>query len=281
MANKKINRLVTQIRENLGFFLWLTFGIFLYVLFFQPFPLDHFDFNNRLLFVAGFVAIIFFFVVTIRSVFRAIAQTKYSQTDDELLFSYACGFFIFLLSTTALSFYLRYVGKVDISFYVIFKLALICMVSPVVLNIFDKYQDLRFQNTILLKEKENVLKEIARYENDYLTQMVEFNSEYGTDQLNLPVAEVILLRSADNYVEIIYGEGNSTKKKLIRNTLKTLEKQLRPFPNFVRCHRTSIVNTNEIEKLNRKFNSHQLQLRHFDEPVPVSRQYLLKIRESL
>jgi DNA-binding LytR/AlgR family response regulator len=137
------------------------------------------------------------------------------------------------------------------------------------------------QNELLMHEKENILKEIQHYQDDYQNQSIEFISEYGAEPLNLPVADIVLLRSADNYVEVIYLEGNAVKKKLIRNTLKNIEQQLKPFSNFIRCHRTSIINSFHVEKLNRKFNNHWLILKGFDDPVPVSRQYLLKIKEHI
>lgn len=279
MLAGRINKLVARIKENIGFLLSITFGIFLFILFFQPFSIDGFNFNNRLLFVAGFVAIIFLFMVLVRTTFRTLIHDKFSENENTLVFSYACGFLILAFSTVALAFYLRYVGLIELSFYIVFKLVLICLVPPVILNVFDQFQKLKYQNELLLGEKENIMKEIERYEDDYLNQTIEFISEYSADQLNLSIADVILLRSADNYVEIIYREGQGIKRKLIRSTLKNIQQQLKPFSNFIRCHRTSIVNTFHVEKLTKKYNTHLLQIRDFDEPVPVSRQYLLKIKE--
>lgn len=281
MANQKLNRLIALLKEDLRFLLSIAFGIFLFILFFQPFPLEHFDFNNRLLFVGGFAAIIFFFQVLIRGVFRTFIPDHHFKNDELLLLSYARIFLITALSSVAVAFYLRYVGSVTITFYEMFKIISICLVSPVILNIYDRFGALKMQNESLTLEKETIRKEIQHYEEGYLNQTIEFASEYGAEPLNLPVADILFLRSADNYVEIIYMEGSAAKKKLIRNTLKNIEQQLKPFPNFVRCHRTSIVNSFHIEKLNRKFNNHWLKLNGFDDPVPVSRQYLLTIKERI
>ncbi len=279
MANQKLNSLIALLKEDVRFLLSIAFGIFLFILFFQPIPLEQFDFNNRLLFAGGFVAIIFFLHVLIRGVFRTFIPDHHFKKDELLLLSYARIFLITALSSVAVAFYLRYVGSVSITFYEMFKIILICLVSPVMLNIYDRFIELKMLNELLLLEKETIRKEIQHYEDDYQNQTIEFVSEYGADHLDLRIADVVLLRSADNYVEVFYHEGTGITKQLIRSTLKNVEQQVKPFSNFVRCHRTCIVNSFHIEKLNRKFNNHSLKLKGFDEPVPVSRQYLLRIKE--
>jgi DNA-binding LytR/AlgR family response regulator len=82
-------------------------------------------------------------------------------------------------------------------------------------------------------------------------------------------------------VEIVYKEGESCKKKLIRNTLRNIETQIKQYTNFIRCHRTCIVNVHFIERLDRDSNNHWLIIRGFDETIPVSRQFLLKVKEAL
>jgi len=76
-------------------------------------------------------------------------------------------------------------------------------------------------------------------------------------------------------------EGDNYRKKLIRNTLRNIELQIRQYSNFIRCHRICIVNLHYIDKLIRRDSNHWLIIRGFDEQVPVSRQYLLKLKESI
>jgi DNA-binding LytR/AlgR family response regulator len=97
----------------------------------------------------------------------------------------------------------------------------------------------------------------------------------------LLIADIAIIKSADNYVEIVYKEGNIFRKSLIRNTLKNIELQLKEYPNFICCHRICIVNKIYIEKLTKRFDTYWLTLKEFNEQIPVSRQYLLKLRESI
>lgn len=279
---KKLNYLVRLLNKDLGLFFSISFGVFLFIVFFEPFPLDHFDFNYRLLIVVGLGAIVFLFMFTVRILLPWLLGDDNDSDDPGLILpSYMSGFLILALCSVAFTFYLRYVGSVSMSFYAVFKISLICISPSVILGISDKIRTLKRQNESLILEKKSVQKQIEKYEEDVLNKSIDFISENNAENLSLLVAEVVMIKSADNYVEIVYMEGNYFKKKLIRNTLRNIELQIKQYTNFIRCHRICIVNAHYIEKLVSNYNSHSLILKGYDEQVPVSRQYLLKIREIL
>jgi DNA-binding LytR/AlgR family response regulator len=279
--NNKFNRLIQSLNKKLRFFLSISFGIFLFILFFQPFPLDRFDFNNRLIFVAGLAAIVLLFMVLVRIVFPGLIQNNHQSDNEPVLYAYLSGFIILALSSVAFTFYLRYVGFVSISFYIVSKVVLICLVPPVALRLYDVNKELSQQNESLISEKKKLQKQVEKYEEDNLNKSIEFISESNTENLTLLVAEVAFIQSADNYVEIVYKEGDNFKKKLIRNTLKNIELQIKQYSNFIRCHRICIVNIHYIEKLNQSYSNHWITIKGYSEQIPVSRQYLLKIKEAL
>ncbi|MBN3034534.1 MAG: LytTR family transcriptional regulator DNA-binding domain-containing protein [Bacteroidales bacterium] len=279
--NKGLYELIRLFRENLGLFLSISFGIFMFVLFFQPFPLERLDFNNRLLFVAGLGAIVFLFLVLVRIISPWLIQNSRRNSHEPVLLSFLGGFIIFTLNAVAFAFYLRYVGLVDISFHLMFRVVLICIAPPVILRVCDNIKQLKQQSESLVREKQSLLKRIEKYEEDYLNKSIEFVSEGSSESLNLMVADVVCIKSADNYVEVVYREGDGFNRTLLRNTLKNIEQQISPYSYFVRCHRTCIVNTHHIDKLEWSYHNHWLALKDYDDKIPVSRQYLLKIREIL
>ncbi|MFC1729704.1 LytTR family DNA-binding domain-containing protein [candidate division KSB1 bacterium] len=279
--NKKLNQLLYLLKEDMGLLLSISFGVFLFVLFFQPFSLDRFDFNNSLIFVAGLGAIVFLFMVLVRIVLPWIILNDTQNSHENLLHSNIDSFIILALSSVAFAFYLYYVGFVSISFYVMFKVVIICLVPSVTLKLYDAIKELKQQNESLINEKKILQEQVKNYEEDYLNKSIEFVSENITENLSLLIADVVFIKSADNYVEIVYKEDDVFKKQLIRNTLKNIEQQIKPYSNFIRCHRISIVNTHYIEKLNRNYNNHWLTLKGTNDQIPVSRQYLLKIKEIL
>jgi len=162
-----------------------------------------------------------------------------------------------------------------------FKLGLISLVLPISLWLHDLIKDLKKQNAALRKELKIFEEKFEKYEEDYLSKPIEFSSDSNSESLNLLIEDVAFIKSADNYVEIVFKEGDILKSKLIRNTLKNIEQELKPYPNFIRCHRICIVNSHYIDKLNKDFSSHWLSIKGYDERIPVSRQYLLKLKEII
>jgi hypothetical protein len=259
----------------------ISFGVFLFVLFFQPFALDKFEFNDRLIFTAGLGVTAFLFMMLVRILFSMFILHKGITEAYQTLILLLRGFSLFTLSSVAFAFYLRYVGGVRITFYVMLKVLLICLAAPVVIRIYDIINNLKFINDILVQEKKILLKQVEHFEEDYFGKTIEFVSENCTDALKLQVADVVYIRSADNYVEIVYQDTDSYKKKLIRNTMKSIEQQIKSFSNFIRCHRICIVNTHFIEKLYKSQDNYWICLKGYDEKIPVSRQYLLRIKEMI
>jgi len=279
--NKRLNQLIRLLKENFVLFLGISFSVFLYMLFFQPFPPENFDFNNNLLYASGLGAIIFIDIFLIRILFLSIIKSKNKTVHDSVLLSYLSSFIIWAIATLAFAFYLHYIGLVEITFFVVTKIAFICLAPVVLLKIYDVIHELKQQNESLIIEKKIIQKQVEKYEEGVLNRTIEFYSENSTENLSLLVSDVAFIKSADNYVEIVFKQGEDFKKKLIRNTLKNVEQQTKQYPNFIRCHRTCIINTLYVEKLNRDDNNHWLTINGYDEQIPVSRQYLLKIKETI
>jgi len=277
----KISQLVKLLNERLRLLLSISFAIFLFILFFQPFPLDRFDFDNRLLIMGGFGVIVFVFMYLVPIAFPWIIIRNNQKENEPVLTSYMSGFIIFLLCSVAFTFYLRYVGFVDISFYIVFKVVLICLAPPAALKLYDINSGLIKQNESLISERKKIQKQVEKYEEDNLNKSIEFVSETTTDNLTLLISEVVFIQSADNYVEIAYMDGDNLRKKLIRNTLKNIEFFIKQYSNFIRCHRTCIVNMHYIEKLHQDYSTHWITIKGSNEKIPVSRQYLLKLKEAL
>jgi DNA-binding LytR/AlgR family response regulator len=279
-VNNRFNQLVTTIKTYLGINAGISLGVFLFILFFQPFPLDRFDFDNKLLFIAGLGAIIFLFLI-IRIIWPRERRINKEENNELLVSSYPGDFLILVLISVASVFYLRYVGIVGITFFIVFKVVLISMASIIILRVSESFRELQYRNEILKRHQVSIQQQLGKYEDDLLNKSVEIISENRNDNLKLQISDIAFIRSADNYVEIYFREGNEFRKELIRNTLKNIEKQIKPYKRFVRCHRTCIINVHYIDKLNNSVGNYWLSLRDINEKIPVSRQYLLIIKDII
>jgi DNA-binding LytR/AlgR family response regulator len=279
--NKLINQWVRLINHELKLFFWVSVGVFLFILFFQPFPLDNFDFNNRLLFVAGMAGIVFFLMVLLRTLFpyeglpdehlQSLHQTPAILSSSVLL----------ALISVAFAFYIRYVGGVPITFFIMFKVVFIALFPPVAIKLQNRFNELKLQNDNLRAERQINQQQLENMKEEYLNKQIHFTSETSGDDLRLLLSEIVFIKSANNYVEIVFKEGDEFEKKLLRNTLKTIEAQLKPYPVFIRCHRICIINSHHIQKLENRNQNYWISIKGFPEPIPVSRQYLMKVKDSL
>lgn len=93
----------------------------------------------------------------------------------------------------------------------------------------------------------------------------------------IEVRDIKFLRAESPYVYIKFSDGKST---LIRESLELWEKKL-PEKNFVRIHRSVIVNTDYIRKLEKLgVSSYLIKLENEEEPFILSRRFFHKFKEK-
>lgn len=280
MSNK-LDRFILKLKPELGLALKISFGIFLFILFFQPFPIKGSDVNNVLLTVSGF-GFILFLAIIIGRVSTSLLFDRYRKKNEDAIFpAYFDGTSIFLLSAAAFVIYVHFAAGINFTVIIAFRILVICLIAPVIISLHDSYHGMKNRNEMLISEKKLIQNQIEKYEEDILNKAVEFSSENTNERFTLTVSEVVSIRSSDNYAEIVYKEGDTLKKKLIRNTLKNIEAQIKQYSIFLRCHRTCIVNLHFIDRLHKSSGNSWLTIKGSDEKLPVSRQYLLSVQEAL
>jgi len=92
----------------------------------------------------------------------------------------------------------------------------------------------------------------------------------------IPVTQIQYLEAADDYVKIHITEGSFLKKK----TMQFFEDSLAPF-HFVRVHRSYIINTQLITRIDAYEKDSHVALLSSGARVPVSKTGYAKLREVL
>jgi DNA-binding LytR/AlgR family response regulator len=229
----------------------------------------------------GAIVFLFMVVVLILISFPWLSKLYGFDKKEPVFPYYVYGILMVFLSSVAMAFYLYYIASVYITFFIAFKIVLICLAPPVILRSSDILRTLKMKNEMLGRQLSELNRKMEKYEDDRFNQPVEFISENASENIKITASDVVFVRSADNYAEIIYLERGNHKKHLVRNTLKNIEEMVKPFPNLLRCHRTYIVNLQHIKRLTRQDNNHLVDLRDYDEQIPVSRQYIINLKEAL
>lgn len=162
---------------------------------------------------------------------------------------------------------------------------------------FDEYAIKAFElNTIdyLLKpfSKDRFEKAIQKFQsqhnkNSSIGKIVETAAESPAQQNRvvvkdgskikiIPVHHIHYLEAADDYVKIISNDGSFLKKR----TMAFFEKSLESF-QFVRVHRSYIVNTQLITRIDAYEKDSHLLLLTTGEKIPVSKTGYAKLKEVL
>jgi two-component system LytT family response regulator len=91
----------------------------------------------------------------------------------------------------------------------------------------------------------------------------------------IKISSITFIEPVGNYSKIVTIEG---KHCLVLKTLKQWQEEL-PDNNFVRIHRSSIVNIEHVDHIEKKSNTqHMAFLKNKVEPLEVSRRYAKKLK---
>ena len=128
------------------------------------------------------------------------------------------------------------------------------------------------------REKERQLQLIGEESPSTLTQPVfSFYDEKGEIRLSIMPANLLYVESADNYVVVWYLNKNVITRFMLRNSLKALEEQFSG-TSILRCHRSYMVNFDQVKVLRREKESLCLELGIEKIPdIPISKTYHEKV----
>lgn len=108
-----------------------------------------------------------------------------------------------------------------------------------------------------------------------VSQSVTIEAESEQDNINFDISEFIFARVDGNYVEFyVLDENGNIGRQIKRNTLKSVEKQLKAFKNIIRIHRSFLINIDYITSVKGNAQGYRLTVDGLDELIPVSRNYI-------
>ncbi len=111
----------------------------------------------------------------------------------------------------------------------------------------------------------------------------EFTITDETSKTHLTLTEnnLLYIQSANNYLEIHYLKEGLPNKQLIRNSIKAIE-AIFTGSKIIRCHRSFMVNTSQIELAKKVGSSYQLQLKNLENTqISVSKSYHSELKKHL
>lgn len=93
----------------------------------------------------------------------------------------------------------------------------------------------------------------------------------------LKISSIMVITSAGDYTEIITADGH---KGITDNSMKDWENKL-PDNSFCRIHRSTIINIEQVDKLEEWINNtYRVFMRGIIKPYVMSRRYALRIKSK-
>ncbi len=265
----------------------LLFGvfIFLFLMVFQPFGLHQWEVSNKTARLLGYGAIttlvLLFNAFVLELVFKNWFREENWKVWKEIIWAIWC---ILIIGTFNLL-YSNWMGlfSLTISNFINFQvITLVIGIFPVTVVTLMNYTRLQKKNLENARKINQIIETDPQIHPKEATgKMLSFRSENGKEQLTFFPDDILLIASADNYVEIYHQKDGTLKKELLRNTLKNLEPIVVDYPYLVRCHRSYLVNIQKVEKVSGNSQGYKLHMSMIHFAVPVSRNLNEFIREKI
>lgn len=144
---------------------------------------------------------------------------------------------------------------------------LIFLVFLLALYSFVRWKKVDYKKKIIEQEKIEILKETNQIKEELSTvkQLVTDDFIVLKNKSKVYLSELMYIKSEDHYLYLI----TSSKKEFVRGKLSEILVQLPP--NFVKCHRSYIINKNYVKH----FNSTGITMKNED-VVPITRSFKME-----
>jgi hypothetical protein len=280
--------LSSTLKEQLWVASIISGGVFFLLFVFQPFGLGSLSPLHLQWIVLGyavvcFVAIVFNYLI-IKILFPKFLAESTWKVYKEILWilwnTVWVGFMNSIYSSSLAIFPMTFsnlLGMVFITFSV--------AVLPVTLMIILKHNRLLKKNLRVANELNANLQQYHHHQeltNEKVPRpQITFKSEEKKGEIILDLDCFLYAQADDNYLEICYLKDEKLQKALLRNTLKNVEMDLVAFPSIFRCHRSYLVNLNNIKNVEGNSQGYRLSFEKTDFRVPVARNLSKIFKEKI
>ena len=268
---------------------WITailFSLFitLFLILFQPFGTGGIRGDHKILILSGyggitFIALVFNFF-GIKSFFPKIFQIEKWTTLKEIIWILWVFFTIGLGNFFYTSLFFSFTGHFlkDMLFFQIFTLTI--GIIPVSILVILSQNRMLKENLSSANEINSAIPGTNKSTSGEAGQ-IHLQSENEKDKILFLAENLLFVESVGNYVKVHIDTNGKYETKLLRNSLKNIENQLRKHPGYFRCHRAYLVNLSKIQNVVGNAQGFRLNLSELQQTIPVSRGYIKSFRERM
>ena len=265
-----------DLKLNTKIIFFTSLGIFAFLFLFQPFDINSLPVKVKYYLLSGLAGITFLSLslnlLLIPSLFPKKFTSEGWNIKKEILwymwilFTILVGYFFF---TNAL-------GAMKFGFAMVIKL-LLTAVIPISIVIIVNHNK-------MLRSHLKLADEISKKLNDnklVQEKIVYFDSDYQKDSLAINVSLLLLIRSANNYIEVFWKDAENIRNQMVRCSMLYAEELLKDHKFIFKCHRSYIVNINYIDRIEGNSEGYRLFFENVSFPIPVSKNSIERLRELI
>lgn len=247
-----------------------------FLIIFQPFGTDAFQSETKYLFLGGYGAVIsgtmFLCSLLLPWGFPGVFQEESWTVGKQILF------FLFVFSLVFGACYLYknlYLGAPIslLGFLGFFPIAFSVAIFPITGLVTANY-------IYLLKRYQKGAHDVERPPVAADLPEIVLCDEQGKPALKVRQDQLLFLKSAGNYVEAFFLEGETCRRSILRNTLAALELVLAGSP-VERCHRSYLANLALVTRVSGNAQGYLLHFGGCAHTVPVARSKSAEILEKV
>jgi len=263
-------------KRNTKIIFFISIGVFAFLLLFQPFDINLLTTKEKYYLIIGFVIITFLSLSLNLLFIPSMFPNKFSSAEWKIKNEILWNIWILFTILVGYFFYFKSLGLMKFDFNVVIKLILTAIIPISILIIANQNRMLRlhlkFADELNKKLQENKI---------VLDKIVQFNSDYQKDSLAVKVSLLLLVRSANNYIEVFWKEDEIVKNQMVRCTIAYAEELLKEHKFIFKCHRSYIVNISYIERIEGNSQGYKLFIRNVNFPIPVAKNFADKLKELI
>lgn len=252
--------------------------IFIFLFIFQPFGISEIE-KNKFLFSLSFGALTFI-ILLIHGIFKVYIFKKFDVSPMSFyrkMYGFAITIPIGILNWILLKIW--DVGH-EFSFWGMIFITFVIGFIPffyIVLFVERKYY---LNNLLELKssiEKQTILKKKDT------SKIISLQSENINEKIEFCPDNLLFVKAEGNYAQFNILDNNKIKKQIFRISLSsiTIQFEQQKISNFIRNHKSYIVNIKNIEKVTGNSRKYYFHLKNSETIIPVSRNLSKDIIENL
>jgi hypothetical protein len=265
-----------DLKHNSKIIFFISLGVFAFLFLFQPFEIGLLPIKERYYLIIGF-SLITFFSLSINLLFiPSQFPKKFVSSDWNIKKEILWNLWILFTILTGFFFFTKTLGIMKFNFEMVLMM-LLTAILPLSFLIIINHNNMLRLHLKLANEINKKLKDIKEVQE----KIIYFTSDYQKDSLAVKVSSLLVIRSANNYIEVFWKEGNTARNQMVRCSMAKAEELVKDYKFIFKCHRSYMANINYFDKIEGNSLGYKLICEYINFPIPVSKIYADKLKEII